>query len=211
MNIFVQTTYNLEGDGPLALVAYMSIHSLYAHITSLHFSKVTALTKQLASGNSSLEQQLNAYAKGCIDPAYAYFHAKFDNDLKPAIQVFKAARYFSPATTSELKPDASNLDILQSLSFLTSADITNLKKCTSTLPCSCRRPCQSVDPIKWWEMHLEQLPHWANAYKNVILVQPSSAAAERVFSLLTNSFGQQQTSSLEDYISVSVMLQYNKR
>ena len=42
---------------------------------------------------------------------YAYFQAKFDNDLKPAMQVFKAARYFSPTTTGELKPVASDLDI----------------------------------------------------------------------------------------------------
>ena len=33
-----------------------------------------------------------------------------------------------------------------------------------------------------------------------MLVQPSSAAAERVFSILTNSFSSQQESSLEDYI-----------
>ena len=30
-------------------------------------------------------------------------------------------------------------------------------------------------------------------------------------SILTNTFGQLQTPSLEDYISTSVMLQYNKR
>ena len=125
MSIFVRTTYILEGDGPLALVAYTFIHSLYAHITSSHFPSVTALAKQLAGGNSSHEQQLNAYARACIDPAYAYFHVKFDKDLKPAMQVFKAARYFSPATTGEIKPVVSDLDILQSLSFLTSADINS--------------------------------------------------------------------------------------
>ena len=36
-------------------------------------------------------------------------------------------------------------------------------------------------------------------------------AAERVFSLLQNSFSHVQQSSLEDYISVSVMLQYNRK
>ena len=41
------------------------------------------------------------------------------------------------------------------------------------------------------------------------IVQPSSSAAERVFSLLQNSFSHQQRSSLEDYISVSVVLQLN--
>ena len=37
--------------------------------------------------------------------------------------------------------------------------------------------------------------------------RPSSAAAERVFSLLQNSFQEQQFSALEDYIETSIMLQ----
>ena len=77
MDIFVRTTYNLEGDGPLALSAYTLIRSLYAHITSSHFPNATAIAKQLAGGNSSHEQQLNTYARACIDPAFTYFKAKF--------------------------------------------------------------------------------------------------------------------------------------
>ena len=42
-------------------------------------------------------------------------------------------------------------------------------------------------------------------------LQPSSAAAERVFSLLNNSFKEQLYSSLEDYIDTSIMLQYNAK
>ena len=45
----------------------------------------------------------------------------------------------------------------------------------------------------------------------VLLVKPSLAAAERVFSLLNNAFHSQQESSLEDYLELSVMLQYNYR
>ena len=37
----------------------------------------------------------------------------------------------------------------------------------------------------------------------VLLVQPSSVASERVFSILTNSFSTQQESSLEDYVQLS--------
>ena len=58
--------------------------------------------------------------------------------------------------------------------------------------------------------HTEDLPHWSTAFKLVLLVQPSSAAAERVFSLPQNSFSQRQSSSLEDYIETSLMLQYNR-
>ena len=44
--------------------------------------------------------------------------------------------------------------------------------------------------------------------KTALLIQPSSAAAERVFSLL-NSFKENQARALEDYIETSIMLQYN--
>jgi hypothetical protein len=52
------------------------------------------------------------------------------------------------------------------------------------------------------------LPMWARSFRKIALNQPSSAAAERVFSML---FGKQQEQSLEDYIQLSLMLQYNYR
>ena len=68
-----------------------------------------------------------------------------------------------------------------------------------------------VDKLEWWKKYANQLPHWSAACKLILLVQPSSAAAECVFSLLTNSFSEQQTSALEDSIEASIMLQYNYR
>ena len=41
----------------------------------------------------------------------------------------------------------------------------------------------------------------------MLLVQPSSAAAERVFSLLENSFSKQQTRSLENYVLLVTIYQ----
>ena len=38
-----------------------------------------------------------------------------------------------------------------------------------------------IDLIAWWKRHAIELPKWANAFNKVLLVQPSSAAAERVF------------------------------
>ena len=65
--------------------------------------------------------------------------------------------------------------------------------------------------VQWWHSHKDQLPHWASAAKKVLLVQPSSAAAERVFSILKSSFNDQQENALVDYLQASVMTQYNKR
>ena len=61
-----------------------------------------------------------------------------------------------------------------------------------------------IDVLQWWK---NDLPRWSTTF---ISVKPSSAASERVFSLLANSFQCQQSSLLEDYIEVSLMLQYNK-
>ena len=55
-----------------------------------------------------------------------------------------------------------------------------------------------------------RLPHWASLVMKLLLIQPSSASAERVFSLLNNAFNDQQDNALEDYLEASVMIRYNK-
>ena len=67
-----------------------------------------------------------------------------------------------------------------------------------------------VDTLDWWMNHSEDLPNWSSAAQMVVLVQPSSAAVERVFSILKASFGHLQDNSLQEYIESSLMLQYNK-
>lgn len=63
--------------------------------------------------------------------------------------------------------------------------------------------------LKWWKQNTTNLPKWSLAAQKVLLVQPSSAASERVFSLLKASFKDQQDLALQDYLQASLMLQYN--
>ena len=70
---------------------------------------------------------------------------------------------------------------------------------------------EEFDPLDWWKNNSSVLPYWSIIAKKVMLIQPSSAAAKRVFSLLKASFGEQQEACLQDYIEASLMLQYNKR
>ena len=37
-----------------------------------------------------------------------------------------------------------------------------------------------ADKMDWWKRHEPELPHWSSACKSVLLLQLSSAAAERV-------------------------------
>ena len=76
---------------------------------------------------------------------------------------------------------------------------------------SCSAKMASVTDRQEEHRQEERLPRWATAVKQVLLIQPSSAAAERVFSILKASFNEQQDCALVDYIQASVMAQYNKR
>jgi hypothetical protein len=52
---------------------------------------------------------------------------------------------------------------------------------------------------------------WFEAAQKVKRLQPSSAAAERVFSMLKALIGEQRmASALEDYQQTSIMLHYNQ-
>lgn len=103
--------------------------------------------------------------------------------------------------------------LLESLSFSqpTSSFLSALK---SKLP-SCLAEAtdvdQDIDSLKWWKTHATPLPTWAAAVKKIVLIQPSSATAEIFFSLLKNSFGERQDTSLQDYIEASLILQYNNK
>ena len=55
----------------------------------------------------------------------------------------------------------------------------------------------------------DTLHHWAGVVKKLLVIQPSSASAERVFILLNNAFNDQQDNAPEDYLEASVIIRYN--
>ena len=181
---FVKATYILEGDGPLALTCFEVLSTLNAGIRVGHYPNVQAIAQELSGGTPAVLQQWVDYAKACVRPGLQYFVDKFTQELGGTVAAFKAACLFLPAKVVELNPDAAAVDSLQAFPFFDASVIAALK---SELP-----------------------SYLAKAADSVILVQPSSAAAERIFSLLKASFGPQQEATLNDYIQTSLMLQYNR-
>ena len=193
MEPFVKATYSLEGDGPLALVAYQRSSLLYSHILSEHYPNVAAVAKLLSGGSPAREGQLIAYAKACCVPAYLYFKELFLL-LKQHV-TFRRQKYLN-----SLKPTAVDLDSLTAFRFLNSKLIDGLKSELPKYLVEDEDVSEKVDVIKWWKFHEDdgRLPSWTRTCRLVLMVQPSSAAAERVFSMLANAFSTQQESSLED-------------
>ena len=122
MKQFVQSTYQLEGDGSLCLQAYQIVRKLEAEMRNLHFPNCSAVIRNIANGNIALQRQSEAYAMACIQPAYDYFASKFLNNgdqLQPAVEIFKAARLFNPTKIAEIQPTAAILsDQLRKVPFL---------------------------------------------------------------------------------------------
>ena len=65
--------------------------------------------------------------------------------------------------------------------------------------------------LTWWRTNHPIIPTWARAARIVFSLQCSSAASERVFSLVQDMFGTDQLATLADQLQGAAMLKYNKR
>ena len=147
----------------------------------------------------------------CVEPGLEYFADAVSGTLGNSMAVFKAARLFSPQKAAELQPDANALDCLAVIPFLDAATLQDLKRELPVYLAKVADISPDYDPLQWWRMNSTSLPAWSAALHKVWVIQPSSAAAERVFSVLNAMFHEQQEHALQDYIELSLMLQYNTR
>ena len=150
-----------------------------------------------------------------MQPGLNYFNFKFFDDSAPlsdSLAAFKAARLFIPHRLIEMEADVNSVDTLTAFPFLNKPPIIHsLKSELPTYITLAQDVAPTVDTLNWWKGHKQHLPNWSKALLDVLLVQPSFAAAERVFSMLKASFNHQQDHSLQDYIEASLFLQYNRR
>ena len=85
-----------------------------------------------------------------------------------------------------MKPDCTAVDNLLAFPFLDAVTLGNLKAELPQYIAAAEDLQPNYSPLEFWKTHATSLPAWAAAAKKVLLVQPSSAACERVFSLLNN-------------------------
>ena len=202
---FVKATYKLEGDGPLALHCYEVIETIKAYIHASHTPNILAVAEMLSGGVAHDKHLMIDHAKQCIQPGIDYFNHQLTTTLQRSLTVFKAARLFSPQKMQDMQPSASSIDSLSTFPFFDEEDLGRLN---SELPIHFSKAVDldaSIGPLQWWQHN--DLPYWSSAGRKVVLVQPSSAASERLFSLLNASFQDQQENTLQDVLETSIMLQ----
>ena len=209
---FIKATYYLEGDGPLIFTCYEKLSAVSRAVAVDNYPNTLAVARESAGGNAALCNQLIARAKACFQPGLQFYQEKFSGQFYGTVRAFKAARLCCPVQVQSLNPTAASLEEFRSFPFID--DDTTIANLAQELPLYLAAAdgvtvtCEN-DKLTWWAAHKDVLPHWSSLVKTLLLIQPSSASAERAFSLLSNAFSSQQDSALEDYLEASVMLQYN--
>ena len=176
------------------------------HLPNLR--RIATDTDQAQPINSGIAWQLYTYGLTCVQPGFDYFTSKFATDriLTNDLACFKASRLCHPGRVNDLCrcPRNEELSICESDVDHLVAELPRYIAAADGCPVD-------VDALEWWRRHKNDLPKWADMARRIALCQPSSAAAERVFSLLQCTFGDRQDLALEVYVEASLMLQYNKR
>ena len=105
------------------------------------------------------------------------------------------------------KPTHDQVDALRAFPALDSdVTIAKLKEKLPAYVVAAEDVPADTQTAQWWKCQ-QNLPAWKTAAKVVLTVQPSSAAAERVFSLLQAATRDQQSRLLEDSLQLAIILQ----
>ena len=206
--VFVKATYNLEGDGPLALTCYEEVQRVVAAIRVAHTPNTEAIIRTIST-QTSVQQRLRIYAKNCVQKALEYFQHQLESSLQVPMSAFKAVQIFNPHKLATLKPDVSHVNSLRVIPAFEDSELERLKAELPTYIAKADGISSDLSALEWWKLNSMDLPSWSHGVKKVLAIQPSSAAAERVFSLLNTGFGDLQDNALRDYIEASVMLRFN--
>ena len=204
---FVNATYYLEGDGPLIFCAKNASRQLHTLLQS-----ATTRTWRLFLAKSQMAMLLYSIVLW-YKPGLNFYQQEFSVEFHDTVRAFKAVRLCCPVQVQALRPTAATLEELRYFPFANNH--TTIANLAWELP-QYLAAAEGVtvtsedDKVSWWAAHRQTLPFWSATVTRLLLIQPSSAAAERVFSLLSSAFHSQQDSALQDYVEASVMLRYNR-
>ena len=180
-----------------------------------------------AHGDLHNVEVLKEMTQMIVRPAYEYLMLTVFDKCLPQVERMQAARKFDPLqviSNSVTEADVGSLaekyrffslSRFQTLPDKMKEEIPEYKAAVSEIKPFAERIDKdgkdTFDIETWWRGNEQRLPAWTFALRAVLCHVPNSAPPERAFSILNDSFGDDQTSALADYKEASIMLQYNER
>ena len=121
----------------------------------------------------------------CIQPALKYYQEHLQASIMSVpLKAFKPARLFDPHFISKTKPESIPLTSLSTISFITEPELSNLKQEFPQYVAAVENVSSDLDVVLFWKQHANNIPNRKEVAAKLLLLQPSSAAAECVFYLL---------------------------
>jgi hypothetical protein len=214
-SIFRNLTYWFEGDGPLVFCAYDKITAALKFTEDPSFPNVTAVIDCITNDNAQKER-LRAHARAVLQPGFDYFKTILSGELAHAVKLLKYARYCNPKRLADLRPTQEKLQ-LELVNFkcishpLGTINLDLLKAELPDYVALAADISDEVDILSFFKNNKNTVPTWAKFACHLASQQISSAAAERVFSMLKLMFTRLQDSSISDYVQAAVLKRYNNR
>ena len=129
---------------------------------------------------------LEKYGKDRLQTGITFFLQKFNVQFGNVVCAFKAMRLTCPNAIQNLKPDPAAIEQLHLFLFLgVDETISALQEeLPAYVAAAVGTEVKDGEHLQWWHRHKSCLPNWSEAVKQLVLVQPSSAPAERASSIL---------------------------
>ena len=211
----VQKTYLLEGDGEMVVDAYACLQELCSAAAVENYPETIATADDIAGGNAAAAAAMVTQAKVFVAPAVQYFRTKFNKQGTPMFEVvklFKAVRILCPQQARAIGLTEAHVQALRIVPGMSDDALVN--RLLEELPAYIFAAEDAVIDdthrrLRWWRNQVG-LQAWKLAARIVFALLPSSAPAERVFSLCEAATSSRQARLLSDQLEASLMLQYNR-
>ena len=186
----------------------------------------TAPVCLLSSTDFTRLDVLIARAEAVVSPAVEYFRNSMEGKRGDQLARMKACRFFNPLFAMGAKVTETDIDGLSCFTFSEhprlKPDIAKMKTelvsynalVLAIKPLPERKDKKGNDTFNigdWWRANENQIPAFAKVLRAVLTNAPNSIPPERVFSILNNTFDDDQGSSKADYKELSLQLQFNAR
>jgi hypothetical protein len=222
--------YELEGDGPLIFNTY----ELYIRAVQLLRADgrlpepVMDKIRQFSTVNGVLDEAAyhanELICREVISPARAYLAGQAAKEVvMKSVHVAKVAAMWNPAKVYGMSLNAAMLNELMRrdslnrriVPWITEDDRRLLAAEAGEYKAACALlDDPDLDILEFWKRNdhgKTKFPTWVKCARKFVIAQPSSAAIERVWSLFSNYFHDEDVKSLLDYINTVLLCKYNYR
>jgi hypothetical protein len=197
----VQSTYKLEGDGPVALIAFDEIERINywfnTHMENLSFPTMLQVINEfegvlLQYHDGSIET-FKSYIRAMIEPVHLYFNSRINGMMEADVAIYKTARFVNPISVAAQRPGVAVVtNLITVLNRFTDDDVILFTQGLSEYQRLATNFVGTIDKEKrhhydemqlsanFWRENRFELPNLSRFTQFCFTLTASSAAAERV-------------------------------